>query len=313
MARCPGTGRGVISPDCVCQLALELQARDRDPGRAVCRNVLGVLDIFRCLEYESCASADAGRLEFWRAGGVSRADWMQAGPHNSIISRQQDSETEPGPPALRVRVALLPNLLKPARVPPTPCPQHGESAAMSWAGSHRQRIMQLYRHSLKTCLDWSGDRHQWYARVSGRRCPAPCRARRGPPLEAEPRTTVAHRRHALSGQSSRPTRPWCVAPTQIALVFDPVRPIPALRCRRAGRTSDDAPPPRAHPPQASREQAEQLLKNGENLLVEWKYPDPQIRGLLSRGPCPSSSPAAPPPFPACRGAGAALQRVPRGR
>eukprot|EP00775_Hariotina_reticulata_P015156 gene15156-biopygen1980 len=24
--------------------------------------------------------------------------------------------------------------------------------------------MQLYRHALKTCLDWSGSRQQWYAR-----------------------------------------------------------------------------------------------------------------------------------------------------
>jgi hypothetical protein len=26
--------------------------------------------------------------------------------------------------------------------------------------------MQLYRQALKTCLDWSGSRQQWYARVS---------------------------------------------------------------------------------------------------------------------------------------------------
>ena len=31
--------------------------------------------------------------------------------------------------------------------------------------AHRQRVMHLYRHSLKTCLDWSGSRVQWYARV----------------------------------------------------------------------------------------------------------------------------------------------------
>ena len=31
------------------------------------------------------------------------------------------------------------------------------------------------------------------------------------------------------------------------------------------------------PPQTSREQAEQLLKHGEGLLAEWKYPDPQLR------------------------------------
>lgn len=31
--------------------------------------------------------------------------------------------------------------------------------------AHRQRIMHLYRHALKTCLDWSGDRRQWYMRA----------------------------------------------------------------------------------------------------------------------------------------------------
>jgi hypothetical protein len=31
--------------------------------------------------------------------------------------------------------------------------------------AHRQRIMHLYRHALKTCLDWTGDRQQWYMRA----------------------------------------------------------------------------------------------------------------------------------------------------
>lgn len=30
---------------------------------------------------------------------------------------------------------------------------------------HRQRAMHLYRHALKTCLDWSGSRQQWYPRA----------------------------------------------------------------------------------------------------------------------------------------------------
>jgi hypothetical protein len=31
--------------------------------------------------------------------------------------------------------------------------------------AHRQRVMHLYRQALKTCLDWSGDRRQWYPRA----------------------------------------------------------------------------------------------------------------------------------------------------
>ena len=31
--------------------------------------------------------------------------------------------------------------------------------------AQRMRIMHLYRHALKTCLDWSGDRRQWYPRA----------------------------------------------------------------------------------------------------------------------------------------------------
>jgi len=30
--------------------------------------------------------------------------------------------------------------------------------------AHRERVMRLYRQALKTCLDWSGDRRQWYPR-----------------------------------------------------------------------------------------------------------------------------------------------------
>jgi hypothetical protein len=37
---------------------------------------------------------------------------------------------------------------------------------MSLLSPHRQRAMHLYRHALKTCLDWSGNRAQWYVRVS---------------------------------------------------------------------------------------------------------------------------------------------------
>jgi hypothetical protein len=36
---------------------------------------------------------------------------------------------------------------------------------MSLMSPHRLRAMHLYRHALKTCLDWSGSRQQWYARV----------------------------------------------------------------------------------------------------------------------------------------------------
>jgi hypothetical protein len=36
---------------------------------------------------------------------------------------------------------------------------------MSYAAAHRSRVMLLYRRALKTALDWSGDRRQWYARA----------------------------------------------------------------------------------------------------------------------------------------------------
>lgn len=37
---------------------------------------------------------------------------------------------------------------------------------MSYVLGHKIRVMQLYRHALKTCLDWTGSRAQWYDRVS---------------------------------------------------------------------------------------------------------------------------------------------------
>lgn len=36
---------------------------------------------------------------------------------------------------------------------------------MSYAAAHRARVMLLYRRALKTALDWSGDRRQWYGRA----------------------------------------------------------------------------------------------------------------------------------------------------
>jgi hypothetical protein len=36
---------------------------------------------------------------------------------------------------------------------------------MTYAAAHRARVMLLYRRALKTVLDWSGDRRQWYGRA----------------------------------------------------------------------------------------------------------------------------------------------------
>eukprot|EP00878_Enallax_costatus_P004039 GHUV01004262.1.p1 GENE.GHUV01004262.1~~GHUV01004262.1.p1 ORF type:complete len:109 (+),score=14.79 GHUV01004262.1:185-511(+) len=87
---------------------------------------------------------------------------------------------------------------------------------------HRQRAVHLYRRALKTCLDWSGSRQQWYARARA--------------IRAE---------------------------------FE------------ANRHIDN------------REAAERMLTHGEQLLQEWKHPDPIVPPYYVGGTAFSRNPPMP--------------------
>jgi hypothetical protein len=69
---------------------------------------------------------------------------------------------------------------------------------------HRQRAMQLYRHALKTCLDWSGNRQQWFVRVSGGW---------GSPVTMQPCWRLAG---AWLTRCAAPAPPAAAAPTPLA-------------------------------------------------------------------------------------------------
>lgn len=99
---------------------------------------------------------------------------------------------------------------------------------MSLLSPHRQRAMHLYRHALKTCLDWSGNRAQWYVR--------------GRAIRAE---------------------------------FE------------ANRHLDN------------RETAERMLTHGEQLLAEWKHPDPIIEPYYVGGTAFSRNPPMPKDIKIC--------------
>lgn len=152
---------------------------------------------------------------------------------------------------------------------------------MTYAAAHRARVMLLYRRALKTALDWSGDRRQWYARAGAVRSE----------FEAN-RVTVSCGFAAAAADAD--------ADGALALRLSVER---ALQERERGRgsscagrskgSSSSVSRPSSQKPrniprdvknkqtnkrktQETRDAADRLLDKGEALLQEWRHPDPLV-------------------------------------
>jgi len=146
---------------------------------------------------------------------------------------------------------------------------------MSYAAAHRSRVMLLYRRALKSALDWTGDRQQWYARA---------RAVRGE-FEAN-RETV---RSGVGGGSAS-ARASAAAPVfeagrkpharTAAANLRPPLILPDSRAtdppKRPNKTKPEKTPPPPKKGQETRDAADRLLDKGEALLKEWRHPDPLV-------------------------------------
>ena len=98
---------------------------------------------------------------------------------------------------------------------------------MSYAAAHRARVMLLYRRALKTVLDWSGDRRQWYGRAravrndfeANRVTVRSARSRCSLPPPLPPRTRPCQRQTGLRGALPRAAYVR-TAPTLLVLAAD---------------------------------------------------------------------------------------------